>query len=121
MCYSNCRNCFSAKNVFKFIGISIVIFIGIALIGFVVMWLWNALIPDLFHGPHISYWQAFGLLILSKLLFKGGWHKGHHSGKGMKGWSAKMRRKMASMTPEEREAFQSKLRDCFWDEKKSEF
>lgn len=34
--------------------------------------LWNALVPSLFGLPHISFWQALGLLILSSLLFKGG-------------------------------------------------
>lgn len=38
---------------------------------FVVMWLWNWLVPELFHGPVIGYWQTLGLLILSKILFSG--------------------------------------------------
>lgn len=32
--------------------------------------LWNSLMPDLFSLPTISYFQAFGLLILSNILFK---------------------------------------------------
>lgn len=38
------------------------------LIGAPVMWLWNALIPDLFNGPTITFWQAVGITILSSLL-----------------------------------------------------
>lgn len=34
--------------------------------------LWNWLMPDLFNLPTISFFQTFGLLILSNLLFKGG-------------------------------------------------
>ncbi len=41
------------------------------LFGFIVMWLWNALIPDIFGLIRIDYWQAVGLLILFKVLFSG--------------------------------------------------
>ncbi len=37
--------------------------------GFVVMWLWNWLMPDLFALKQITYWQAFGLMILGRFLF----------------------------------------------------
>lgn len=53
-----------------------------------VMLLWNALIPDLFHGPEIAYLQAIGLSVLAKLLigFGGGFggrgRFGHHKGFG---------------------------------------
>src|SRR6478609_7249043 len=50
--------------------------IFIFLFGFISMSLWNALVPDLFHGPVITYWQALGLLLLGKIFF-GGFH-GHH-------------------------------------------
>lgn len=44
---------------------------GVALLfGFVVMWLWNWLMPDIFGLKRISYWQAWGLLVLSWILFK---------------------------------------------------
>jgi hypothetical protein len=39
--------------------------------GFVFKWLWNWLMPDIFGLRQISYWQAFGLLLLGKLLFGG--------------------------------------------------
>src|SRR2546429_1443972 len=45
------------------------------------MSLWNWLVPSLFHGPAVRYWQAVGLLLLSRILFggvrgRGGW-RGH--------------------------------------------
>ena len=49
-------------------------FLGIgffALFTYVVMLLWNWLVPDLFSGPLITYWQTLGILILSKILFTG--------------------------------------------------
>ena len=45
------------------------------LFGAVVMWLWNWLMPLIFHLGVISYWQAVGLAILSRLLF-GSLHHG---------------------------------------------
>lgn len=42
-----------------------------ALFGFVLMWLWNGLMPAIFGLPRIGYWQGWGLLILSSMLFKG--------------------------------------------------
>src|SRR5215467_16063781 len=52
----------------------------VAVFSFVVMLLWNALVPGLFHGPMLGFWQAAGLLVLSRILFGGfrrrGWHGG---------------------------------------------
>jgi len=47
------------------------------LFGFVLMWLWNGLMPAIFGLPRIGYWQGWGLLILSSILFKG---TGSHGG-----------------------------------------
>lgn len=55
----------------------------IFLFGWVVMLLWNWLMPEIFGLQEISYWQGWGLLILCSILFKdfpsGG---GSDSGKG---------------------------------------
>ncbi len=40
----------------------------------VLMWLWNLLLPVIFGIKMITFWQAVGLLILSKILF-GGFHR----------------------------------------------
>ncbi|MBN2737080.1 MAG: hypothetical protein JXR70_08880 [Spirochaetales bacterium] len=62
------------------------------LFGFLVMLLWNWLMPDIFSLPIISYWQAWGLVILAHILFKGGYshHKPweHHIGSK---WRSKFR------------------------------
>ena len=45
--------------------------------GWLVMLLWNWLMPLLFGIKVITYWQAFGICVLSKILFSGiGGHKG---------------------------------------------
>ena len=43
--------------------------------GIFVMLLWNWLIPGLFGLREITYWQAFGIVILAKLLFGGFGHR----------------------------------------------
>jgi hypothetical protein len=66
-------------RIFRIIGLVIggVVLAGVfaLVLGVVVQWLWNWLIPDIFGLNPISYWQAFGLLFLAKLLFGG---LGHH-------------------------------------------
>ncbi len=47
------------------------------LFGFILMWLWNWLMPAIFGLGLITYWQAVGLFILAKILFGG---FGNHSG-----------------------------------------
>ena len=57
--------------------------LGIALafvLGFVVQALWNWLMPGLFGLPQVTYWQAWGLLILAHLLLGGG-PRFHHTDK----------------------------------------
>ena len=50
----------------------------VTLCGVVTMGLWNALMPAIFKLPSISFWQALGLLLLSRILLKGGaGHAGH--------------------------------------------
>jgi hypothetical protein len=41
------------------------------LFGLIVMLLWNWLMPDIFGLKRLTYWQAWGLLILCSILFKG--------------------------------------------------
>jgi hypothetical protein len=95
----------------------IVLVLGlIALLSYVVMSLWNALIPSLFHGPSLTFWQAAGLLVLSKILFGGFRGRGGHGWHGHGPWRQKMwRRHWDSMTPEERERIRAKFKHrCGW-------
>jgi hypothetical protein len=58
-------------NVLKYVGFGI---LGIAfIVGMVfgVQALWNWLIPELFNGPVLTFWQTVGLFILSKILLTG--------------------------------------------------
>ena len=72
----------------------------LAVVSFVVMALWNALIPGLFGGPVVSFWQAAGLLVLSRLLVGG------LRGRGGYGWRHRgWQRRWERMSPDERERF----------------
>ena len=46
------------------------------LFGYVIMLLWNWLMPEIFGLISINYWQAVGVIILAKLIFGG--FGGHH-------------------------------------------
>ncbi len=74
------------KKIGKGIGIAALAICGIFVMSFLTMWLWNALIPQLFHGPTLDYWQTLGLLVLAKIFFGGG-HRGGH-----RGWKRRHRR-----------------------------
>lgn len=79
----------------------------LAVLTFVTQQLWNWLIPDLFAGPVITFWQALGMLLLSKILL-GGFARGGHRGHSLK---MKMKEKLSRMSPEEREALKQRIRE----------
>jgi hypothetical protein len=73
--------------------------------GAVVMSLWNALIPTIFTLRPITFWQALGLLVLSRLLF------GRFGGAGRRmHWRRRMRERWEQMTPEERETLMAGMK-----------
>ena len=61
--------------------------------------LWNWLLPPLFGFHVVTFWQALGLLVLTRILF-GGHGMGGRNGGGRQRWN---QRKWDKMTPEERE------------------
>ena len=85
--------------------IGIVLFMAFG--GWVVMTLWNWLLPGLFGWRMITFWQAMGMLVLCRILFGGvsgrGWHRSRYSGRRMGG-------RWANMTPEERDKFREGMR-----------
>ena len=60
-----------AQKILLGIGIGILVAGAIFLFGLVTKLLWNWLMPEIFGLPRLTYWQAWGLLILSCILFKG--------------------------------------------------
>jgi len=80
--------------------------------GAVVMALWNWLMPAIFGLGAISFWQALGVLILSKLLF-GSFRFGHGKHGGWKHGDNPVHDKWMKMTPEQRHEFISKRKERF--------
>ena len=76
------------------VGIVVVSFIG----GTVVQLLWNWLMPELFGLPSLTFWQAFGLLALARILFGG-------FGRGC--------RRRDAFTTEDRARFRQRVRERF--------
>ena len=102
------RTGFRGKRVF-FIPI---IVIGIFIFSGAVMLLWNAVLPAAITGVHIiTFWQAMGILVLSKILFGGlkGLHNhGHeHHRRHME---RDLREKWMQMEPEERKKMAEEMR-----------
>lgn len=117
----------NSNKFLKIIKIAAMGLLFVALVAWLVMGLWNWLMPFLFNAKVITYWQAMGLLVLCKILFggvKGAW--GHRQcnqyDKGY--WKDKLESRMANMSDEEREKFKqqfyNKCKDkwgCDWQEK----
>lgn len=94
-------------------GLMITVFFIAAFIvfGAIVMGLWNAILPAVIGVKTITFTQALGILVLSKILFggfgnRGGWKRG-----GGADWKSSMRDKFANMTPEEREKFKTEWKN----------
>ncbi len=81
---------------------------GFALFIWIVMLLWNGVLTEATGVKTITYWQAAGILVLSKILFGfGGGHRGRHSHRR---WAA-MQERFANMSPEEKEKFKAEWKD----------
>jgi hypothetical protein len=80
---------------------------AVIVFGFVVMALWNWLMPAIFGLTAITFWQALGLLVLSWILFGGLRGFGHRHGH----WRHRMAERWARMSPEERERYKQTMRE----------
>jgi len=80
------------RKVMKIIGM---VFAGIVfavlfafVFGLAVQYLWNYFMSDIFGLKTITYWQAFALVILAKILFGSfGAHRGRHGHNGRGRWN----------------------------------
>jgi hypothetical protein len=75
--------------------------------GAVVMGLWNAILPAVLGVKAITFMQALGILLLSKILFGG--FKGGRGGGGA--WKQRMKEKCEHMSPEQRDSFQAEWKN----------
>jgi hypothetical protein len=98
----------SGNRKWRAVKIALLVVVGIAVFGFVVMSLWNWLVPPIIGWKPIDYWQALGLFLLAKILFGFGGH-GHGHRQHML-WRARWAERWEKMTPEEREKFREGMR-----------
>ena len=83
--------------------------VGVLAFTAIVMGLWNAILPAVLGVKAITYLQAMGILVLSKILFGG--FGGKRGGGPGRHWKNKIEEKMQNMTPEEREKFKDEWRN----------
>lgn len=95
-------------HVVRVLAAIVVAFVVFAL---VTMELWNWLIPAIFGLRAITFAQAIGLVLLSKILFGGL----HAPWAGRRRWREQMQERWAQMTPQERERFRQGMSGrCDW-------
>jgi hypothetical protein len=85
--------------------------------GGIVMLLWNWLLPPLFGWKQLTFWQAWAMLALCRILFGGlGLHSRGGSSMGRR-MRERIRERMGerweAMTPEERERMRHGMREHF--------
>jgi Ca2+/H+ antiporter, TMEM165/GDT1 family len=90
----------------KIAGMIVLGILFIPLLGWAVMFLWNAVLPGVLGVKAITFWQALGIFALCKLLF-GGFRGG---GGRKRAWGMKMREKWEQMSPEERQQWKQDMR-----------
>lgn len=95
----------------KVVKVLVIVLVAATVLSFLVMQLWNWLMPSIFGLRTITFFQALGLLLLSKILL-GGFHK--HGGRSAwsrrREWKRKMKQRWDNMSPEERERFRAGMR-----------
>lgn len=79
-----------------------------AVLGFVVMFLWNQILPDVVHVGCLTFWQALGLLVLCRVLF-GNFNKGGGNNR-FREKAREMRSKWEGMNEEERAKFKEEYK-----------
>ena len=100
------------SKVAKLLGILVISTVGL---GFIVMMLWNALVPHLFQGGTITFPQAVGLLLLSHILLRGWGPWRYTNGWRHNRWKHRFEEKLAGMSPEDQEKFKEEWRRrCGW-------
>lgn len=67
-------------HILRFAGVAVLI---TTVFGFAIQFLWNALMPYLFHLPVVGFWQAVGLAVLARMLSG---HVGRHHHGGPRGF-----------------------------------
>ena len=80
--------------------------LAVVVLGYLVMRLWNFVMPALTGWHTLGFGEALALLVLCRILFggfrRGGWHG--------RGWRHRMRGRFEHLSPEERAQLREKMR-----------
>ncbi|ARK11789.1 hypothetical protein [Fibrivirga algicola] len=92
----------------RFIWIPFFVLLSASLLSAAVMWLWNHVLVEVVQVRPVTFWQAAGLMLLSRLLF------GNWPGRGRPGWGQGTRSawkaKWQQMSDEEKARFREQWR-----------
>ncbi|WP_447640935.1 MULTISPECIES: hypothetical protein [Chitinophagaceae] len=75
----------------------------IFLLGTIVRWLWNAVLPEVTNAKPLNYWQALGLLALCRILFG---RFDFKRGRDRRQFKRDFRERFRNMSDEEKRRFQ---------------
>ena len=77
------RRQFVRRNVFWIAPLALLAITGLFFgLGNLVAWLWRVTLVDIFAIKPISFWQSWGLVLLSQILFKGNVQPAMRTGRG---------------------------------------
>ncbi len=104
------KNKFSGRRIHPlkvlfFITVFITFVFGLS---WIVMFLWNAILPDVTGVKPLTLWQAMGLLVLSKILFGGFFGRKRHWGQSKR---KRWKEKWMGMNDEERQKAKTKWKE----------
>jgi len=94
------------KRKFSYAIFYLLVFI---LLGVAVMFLWNYFLPPIIHITTITYWQALGLMLLSRILF-GRFRFGSRMDWRLGGWSGFEKDKLINMDESDKARFKEEWR-----------
>ena len=97
------------RRVLHVLKVIVIVAVVNLVLSFITMHLWNWLMPAVFGLHSITWPQALGLLVLSKLLL-GGFRRPGWGGPPRWAWRRRMEQRWAQMSPEERERFRAGMR-----------
>jgi hypothetical protein len=95
----------NSRRMSRILKVAAIAIVALGVFGLVVKSLWNWLMPELFGIRAITYWQALGVWILSRILLGG-----FHGRRGDRHWRARLIDRWEQMSPEERARFREGLR-----------
>lgn len=102
------KNKFKKMGRGRFVLIPIIAISCLALVSYLVMQLWNYILPEVIHVETLTFWQAAGLFILCKILFGFGKMGGF---KKDKMYRHRLAERVKAMNPEELARFNQRFGD----------